>query len=375
MKDANTIIEESVSQREEVYSHLRAAADFFHEHEGTFFERGEAIAQLSDELSIEQDIAGQVIAELVGDIVDPVVLSAVNGEKYVGVVEFEEFDGAYGYVDYHDVRGPDKRVVCQQCVNEANLDTQVAHATAGDPSGTVSSGADYDELLDIVHEHYENSHDVVPEDVATGATLASGTTIGGNESWHAGNDGSGSGLDADNIRGASPAAVATSGSHNDLLNIGSSDHHSRYSDSEASNAAPVQSVNGSTGDVTVEGVPSGVISMWSGSTSNVPSGWTLCDGTDGTPDLRDRFVVGAGNQYTVDETGGAESVQLTVDEMPSHNHTVARSSNSGQPGDDDDGQAVTDDRSPFTDSTGSTGNDQAHENRPPYYALAYIMKL
>jgi len=216
MKDANTIIEESVSQREEVYSHVRAAADFFHEHEGTFFERGEAIEQLSDELSVEADLAGNVIAELVGDIVDPVVLSAVNGKKYVGVVEFEEFDGAYGYVDYHDVRGPDKRVVCQQCVNEAKFDTQVAHATAGDPSGTVSSGADYDELLEVVYEHYENSHDVVPEDVATGATLASGTTIGGNESWHAGNDGSGSGLDADTVDGieASSLGVQLAGERN-----------------------------------------------------------------------------------------------------------------------------------------------------------------
>jgi len=242
MKDANTIIEESVSQRKEVYSHLREAADFFHEHEGTFFERGEAIAQLSDELSIEQDIAGQVIAELVGDIVDPVVLSAVDGEKYVGVVEFEEFDGAYGYVDYHDVRGPDKRVVCQQCVNEASLDTQVAHATAGDPSGTVASGADYDELLDIVHEHYADSHEVVPKDVSTGATLASGTTIGGNESWHAGNDGSGSGLDADVLQGNDPSSFA-------------SDNHGNEAHAESyitSGEAPVQSVNSQTGDVVVQ---------------------------------------------------------------------------------------------------------------------------
>ncbi len=66
-------------------------------------------------------------------------------------------------------------------------------------------------------------------------------------------------------------------------------HHSRYTDQEARDAA---------------GAPSGVITMWSGSSTNVPSGWTLCDGSDGTPDLRDRFIVGAGGSYTSGDTGG-----------------------------------------------------------------------
>lgn len=49
--------------------------------------------------------------------------------------------------------------------------------------------------------------------------------------------------------------------------------------------------------------PAGIITMWSGSTSNIPTGWALCNGQNGTPDLRDRFIVGAGSGYTVGETG------------------------------------------------------------------------
>jgi len=185
--DAEDILTNVETKHERVSPYIRECANVFHDNEGELFTRAEATNLLTEEVDITEAIAGEVIAELVSDIVDPVVQIIDQGEKYIGVIEFREFDGAYGYIDYHDVRGDDKRVVCQQCVNEASFDTQVAHATAGDPSGTVASGADYDELLAVVHEHYENSHDVVPEDVETGATLASGTTIGGNTAYHTGN--------------------------------------------------------------------------------------------------------------------------------------------------------------------------------------------
>ena len=54
-------------------------------------------------------------------------------------------------------------------------------------------------------------------------------------------------------------------------------------------------------------IPSGLISLWSGSTATIPSGWALCDGTNGTPNLRDRFVVGAGASYEVNATGGSNT--------------------------------------------------------------------
>lgn len=67
-------------------------------------------------------------------------------------------------------------------------------------------------------------------------------------------------------------------------------------------------------------IPSGLISMWSGAASNIPDGWLLCDGSNGTPDLRGRFIVGAGGDYAVGATGGSNTVALSAEEMPSHTH-------------------------------------------------------
>ena len=67
-------------------------------------------------------------------------------------------------------------------------------------------------------------------------------------------------------------------------------------------------------------IPSGIICMWSGESTAIPSGWHLCDGTQNTPDLRDRFIVGAGSTYGVGTTGGEATHKLTTNEMPSHNH-------------------------------------------------------
>jgi microcystin-dependent protein len=69
------------------------------------------------------------------------------------------------------------------------------------------------------------------------------------------------------------------------------------------------------------GIPTGVITMWSGSIASIPSGWALCDGTGGRPDLRDRFIVGAGTSYVPGNTGGANTVTLDVTQIPSHTHT------------------------------------------------------
>jgi len=70
-------------------------------------------------------------------------------------------------------------------------------------------------------------------------------------------------------------------------------------------------------------IPAGLIAKWSGSVLNIPAGWALCNGTNGTPDLRNRFVVGAGSTYSVGATGGADSVTLTAAQMPTHNHTAS----------------------------------------------------
>ena len=150
--------------------------------------------------------------------------------------------------------------------------------------------------------------------------------------------------------------------------------------------------------------PAGGIILWSGSTASIPSGWVLCNGSNSTPDLRDRFVVGAGSSYAVNATGGASSVTLATSQIPAHNHSASSSSSttihdSGhshsisavRPSESGNTISTSADGTSVTASTNSattgitastststsivnTGGGGSHENRPPYYALAYIMK-
>jgi len=122
------------------------------------------------------------------------------------------------------------------------------------------------------------------------------------------------------------------------------------------------------------GIPSGGIILWSGADDAIPSGFVLCDGTNSTPDLRDRFVVGAGNSYSVGATGGADSVTLTENQIPSHNHNVSNTGG-GSPSNQYPIRFEAARKASYTTlSTDNTGGGQSHENRPPYYALCYIMK-
>ncbi|MFA4889425.1 MAG: hypothetical protein WC628_07635 [Candidatus Omnitrophota bacterium] len=120
----------------------------------------------------------------------------------------------------------------------------------------------------------------------------------------------------------------------------------------------------------VDSLPKGMIALWSGSITAIPSGWTLCDGSKGTPDLRDKFIVGTGNNYAVGATGGEAAHVLTTAEMPAHTHSYGynRVTVSGT-------DRTISEVTSGTTTTGSTGSGAAHNNLPPYYALAYIMKL
>ena len=148
----------------------------------------------------------------------------------------------------------------------------------------------------------------------------------------------------------------------------------------------------------IQGIPSGVIMIWSGAQNAIPSGFVLCNGSNSTPDLRDRFVVGsgAGASYSVGDTGGANSVTLSTSQMPAHSHSmtvtdpghyhttndyVARAyyQEPRNIGSATDGNCnYTGDTNTKTTgisvSAGNTGGGSSHENRPPYYALCYIMK-
>lgn len=118
-------------------------------------------------------------------------------------------------------------------------------------------------------------------------------------------------------------------------------------------------------------IPTGVIVMWSGAANAIPSGWALCNGSNGTPDLRNRFIVGAGSTYNVGATGGADTVMLTVAQMPSHYHSYQiAEAYAGT----NTSQGVFRILGGITQNTSSTGGGQSHENRPPYYALCFIIK-
>jgi len=134
----------------------------------------------------------------------------------------------------------------------------------------------------------------------------------------------------------------------------------------------------------------GMIMLWSGSSASIPSGWLLCDGSSSTPDLRNRFVVGATSTYAVGATGGsADAIVVSHTHTATvtdagHNHTVTVNNQGSQNGSVSGGGSMptTAGGTPTTSTatTGitvansTTGSSGTNANLPPYYALCYIMK-
>lgn len=131
--------------------------------------------------------------------------------------------------------------------------------------------------------------------------------------------------------------------------------------------------------------PAGIALLWTGSIADIPNGWALCDGTNGTPDLRGRFVIGVNpnanknpslSVYEMGSTGGDETVTLSQSQMPSHKHGgfgIGGGGGGGAGNGSCDGHICS--NTAWGISTDNAGGNQPHENRPPYYSLAYIMKL
>jgi hypothetical protein len=140
-------------------------------------------------------------------------------------------------------------------------------------------------------------------------------------------------------------------------------------------------IGNSNGDLSSIGCPKGIIWLWSGSIENIPDGWALCNGENGTPDLRGKFVLGVNpnskknSNFMVNEMtaqGGEEKVKLEIKHLPRHNHPD-NFNESGAGGDgiwyDSGGYRLI-----INSSKGFTGDDEPHNNMPPYFTLAYIMK-
>ena len=141
----------------------------------------------------------------------------------------------------------------------------------------------------------------------------------------------------------------------------------------------------------------GIICAWSGAVADIPKGWGFCDGTlytalDGTklqsPDLRGRFIVTAGQgtnltNRNVNDKGGAETHTLTTGEIPNHTHSALYSVNNwtnsaptyGFVGIGTNGSVNKETNWGNDPRTGTSLGGGPHNNMPPFYALAYIIKL
>lgn len=150
----------------------------------------------------------------------------------------------------------------------------------------------------------------------------------------------------------------------------------------------------------------GFIQDYYGDVTKLPAGWFLCNGENGTPDLRGMFIVGYdprdADYNAIENTGGAKEVTLTVNQMPKHKHSGSTSSDgnhshqglqvqgsnadNGDPGkfvntSNSQGNGLQNNAGKTSDAgahshtfeTNEVGENQAHENRPPFYVLAKIM--
>lgn len=164
-------------------------------------------------------------------------------------------------------------------------------------------------------------------------------------------------------------------------------------------ANTVSSTVPSPGNVGSEILPQGTIVMWSGSIASIPLGWLLCDGTNGTPDLRDKFIIGARQDLSgtartnltgsLTQSGGTPTLigvsgihVLTISEIPAHSHPLSsyymatKGATRGWADYEPGGWTTTfsTGETPYTDSIGG-GVGHTHSTEiPPYYALAFIMK-
>lgn len=264
MRDPDDVIEEAEREREAIREHYLPAVEWFLDTPG-LERREEVVEDLAAGLELEEQVARAVVSHLVSDDMDPVQQVTKPSEgRFVGVISYAEHGWFYTFDRYDDVEGRQTRAVCARCVREAESEAAVSHytrsatdydhdaATAAlglhhrvdheDASvGTAvrdllgvapgalaesdSEGLTVDRAVASIEERGSLSRvgnrvrSAIPDlDVDPGATLVSGTTMGGNQAWHAGNvsggsnvtvgttsislsQGSGSGLNADQVDG------------------------------------------------------------------------------------------------------------------------------------------------------------------------------
>lgn len=145
-----------------------------------------------------------------------------------------------------------------------------------------------------------------------------------------------------------------------------------------------------SGSITGNGaIPVGGIVIWSGFTTTIPEGWALCDGRTSngrtTPNLSNRFVLGAGGGRAASAIGGEETVTLKIENIPQHRHAYYYKGgnisslawkNANDFYDKTGHYSKYSDNKGYTETTGGAqGKTVGHNNMPPYYALCYIMRV
>lgn len=129
------------------------------------------------------------------------------------------------------------------------------------------------------------------------------------------------------------------------------------------------------------GTPHENIIMWDSTVASIPVGWLLCDGNNGTPDLRAEFILGVPTAGTnPGTTGGEDTHVLSTAEMPQHNHGIIDPTHHHRYGNFTDSRSGSGGGTTYNNSslasisTGNTGDGDAHENRPAFYALVFIQR-
>jgi len=256
---------------------------------------------------------------------------------------------------------------------------------------------------------------------ATGSTGAQGNAGSTGAQGHQGQAGTNAGQGAQGAAGAqghqgntgSGGGTGAQGAQGHQGNTGSGGGTGAQG---ATGSTGAQGSQGHQGGLSTYAVPQGFIGLWSGAANAIPTGWVLCDGQNNTPDLRNRFVVGAGSGYSVGNTGGSADATLVSHSHTINNHTHSFSGTTNDPGnhhhDVDTRNEWSSTHGDWTSGTGyrqehhwasyykpetsdagghthtvsgttgnpsdtgtnSQGSSATNANLPPYYALCYIMK-
>ena len=208
--DPSEAIAAAESQRETQRADAVTAFEWYHgqyEAGAGLIGRGDAVDALMEEHDWERDRAMDAVRGLLDDTLDPVQLVLTGDERHTGIIDYRSYEaeGGYGFIEHDTVRGARKVLVCGKCVEEYEVDSDPWRAVEG--VGRHDDECGWDELLDHLTEHYTEEHIGGPDSVEVGASLVSGTSIAGNTAWHSGNDGGGSGLDADTLDSKEPGSL------------------------------------------------------------------------------------------------------------------------------------------------------------------------